>query len=458
MTLSYYKKNIIIVVVSFILFFVGFQWNIFHIMDNEEFYSFEDYSEGLVVGRLIQSQQDGVFSYGGLTGRVTNDKLVTMSSEEYRAYQYVAYLNEEHGFTKFNNYFSQTGGQAIVFGLIDNYVLFFIDNIQKINIFYIISSFFSALALSFVILWIYLELGFVAMACTLLGLIFSHHLIQFGKNLWWALYSFYIPLITILFFLRHFGVKKTNYIISYFKIFSVVVSVVCLKIFFTGYEYITTFVIMNFMPFIFYGLKDRWSLRQMFMVSGTFFVAVLTAALMGFLILSIQIAQVKGTFHDGVAHIIHSYTKRSSSTTEMIAQSSFANSVYEKSLVAPLSDVLDKYFTRKILYYQYGKIGEYIIYKNVTILFLIISVLLMVIAKFQNNRKYFAFGLMMLLSCLAPISWLVLFKGHSYIHSYMNVIVWYMPFFIFGYAGFGLFLSILWKIFYKKIKHKQLNI
>jgi hypothetical protein len=41
-------------------------------------------------------------------------------------------------------------------------------------------------------------------------------------------------------------------------------------------------------------------------------------------------------------------------------------------------------------------------------------------------------------SLLAPLSWFVLFKAHSYIHTQINFILWQMPFTIFGFAFCGL--------------------
>jgi len=38
---------------------------------------------------------------------------------------------------------------------------------------------------------------------------------------------------------------------------------------------------------------------------------------------------------------------------------------------------------------------------------------------------------------LAPLSWFVIFKSHSYIHTHMNAITWHMPFTIFGFALTG---------------------
>jgi hypothetical protein len=45
-------------------------------------------------------------------------------------------------------------------------------------------------------------------------------------------------------------------------------------------------------------------------------------------------------------------------------------------------------------------------------------------------------------SILAPLSWFVIFKAHSYIHTHMNYIVWQMPFTLLGFAVCGLVVKI----------------
>jgi hypothetical protein len=46
-------------------------------------------------------------------------------------------------------------------------------------------------------------------------------------------------------------------------------------------------------------------------------------------------------------------------------------------------------------------------------------------------------------SILAPLSWLIIFKAHSYVHTFMNNIVWQMPFTIYGFAVCGLVIQSL---------------
>jgi len=52
------------------------------------------------------------------------------------------------------------------------------------------------------------------------------------------------------------------------------------------------------------------------------------------------------------------------------------------------------------------------------------------------------------ISILAPLSWFVIFKGHSYVHKVHDPIVWFMPFMFYGIGLLGVttekFIRSLW--------------
>jgi hypothetical protein len=88
-------------------------------------------------------------------------------------------------------------------------------------------------------------------------------------------------------------------------------------------------------------------------------------------------------------------------------------------------------------------------YGYLLVLFLAATVLLLVKRKKTSappqSRAGPALAAALWFSLLAPLSWLVLFKAHSYIHTQMNFIVWQMPFTLFGFALCGLAARRLFK-------------
>src|SRR5262245_55834432 len=53
---------------SWLAYFAGFAWNVWGAARSERFEAFQRGSECHVLGRLVKSRQDGVFSAGGLLG------------------------------------------------------------------------------------------------------------------------------------------------------------------------------------------------------------------------------------------------------------------------------------------------------------------------------------------------------------------------------------------------------
>ena len=67
---------------------MGFMYNVFHAGHPKKFKNFS-LTEHLVIGRMVKSSQDGVFSAGGFCGRCYEIDSTNKSNE----YQFTAYLN-----------------------------------------------------------------------------------------------------------------------------------------------------------------------------------------------------------------------------------------------------------------------------------------------------------------------------------------------------------------------------
>lgn len=55
----------------------------------------------------------------------------------------------------------------------------------------------------------------------------------------------------------------------------------------------------------------------------------------------------------------------------------------------------------------------------------------------ERGHRYRALILTTWFSIFAPLSWFVIFKAHSYIHTHMSFLLWQMPFTLFGFAVIG---------------------
>ena len=184
--------------------FFGFFSNVWHVAEQEWFDTHQRDTESLIIGRMVKSRQDGIFSVGGLTGAgVTTNIQQDWISANQIDNQYAAYLNRG-SFDKFSPYMSQTGGQGIIFSLLDRCIP--LSPQIKLWSFYVLTALLSAITLTAMIGWFYEEFGGWVAIFVVGSAVLSQWLTVFGKNLWWSLWAFYLPMIVVMSLLkRHRG-------------------------------------------------------------------------------------------------------------------------------------------------------------------------------------------------------------------------------------------------------------
>ncbi|MFC7356142.1 hypothetical protein ACFQO1_00455 [Jejudonia soesokkakensis] len=324
-----------------------------------------------------------------------------------------------------------------------------LENEQNLKIFELITAILTALAFSLFLLWCKRRYGILAAFIALFLLLISQWTTFFGRNLWWVLWSFYIPFLSLLWLFEKES-KNKNLKLTFIKIAVVCFITVLLKCFYTGFEYITTALIMLAIPLVFYALLDKWKVKTFLKRFLVVVVSALTALLASMAILIWQISMTKGSIEAGINHIILSYTKRASG-----GGNADIPEIYKESINASLSEVLQTYWNGTAINLNNWQLAGWdnlwnIEFGELLLLLLLCSALIFISKSispttFKNYKKNKTLIITMWISISAPLSWLVVFKGHSYIHTHMNFIIWYMPFGLFGYAGIGSVMSSLVK-------------
>ena len=439
-----FQKKIALWIVSTVFLFCGFYTNLWSVAEQKWFDNHQKDTESHVVGRMVKSRQDGIFSSGGLNGWGTAKKTdAEWIPPTERTPQFSAYLHNL-SFENFSTYNSQPGGQGMIFSLLDRFIPF--SQHFKLNFFYIITSILSAIAFTFIINWIYEEFGMVTAMFVLVSAILSHWLTVFGKNLWWSLWAFYLPMIAVLYYLKN-NIDTTKHQIS--KVGLLIFIVVSIKCFINGFEYITTTLIMMITPCIYYGILDKWNRNQW--LKWTFATAIGTgvAILFSMMMLCVQIGAVKGGFVKGIEHVIWSFEKRTYGEAEDFPP------IYAASLEAGPIKVVITYLNGVFFdLNNYISIKDGFIAKNIfkiryyylIVLFMASSLLLVlnsknaIVNRWQQTSALFW---MTWFSILAPLSWFVIFKAHSYIHTHMSFLLWQMPFTLLGFAVLGVVVKTM---------------
>ena len=437
---SKFVKNLLLCAVSTAILFIGFFSNGWKVADQKWFVNHQRDMESHIIGRIVQSNQEGLFSYGGLTGLGSRNKVPVDYFDRPFDFQYAAHFFGLK-FGAYTTYNSQIGGQGMLFSILDKIIP--LPAPKKLPIYHALTALLSALTISFILLWFYWELGLFVCISVLASVIFSQWLVVFGKNLWWVMWAFYLPMVLIMHYLKRYRTATA----WNFKIFgSLVFLAVLIKCFFNGYEYITTTLVMMMVPFVYYCVLDKLELRTILggvltAVISSFFAISLTLC-----ILCIQIASVEGGFSKGVEHIVYSLQKR----TYGGGNHAFSPQVLT-SLDASTTEVVNDYLQGTFfdLNNYFSSSNSFISrsifnvsYVNLIGLFLLISAYLTIRRYIPVAKKEWqtdsALTIATWFSAAAPLSWFIFFKAHSYIHTHMNYIVWQMPFTMFGFAVCGL--------------------
>lgn len=431
-------KKIAIWVVSTLLLFCGFYTNLWRVAEQNWFDNHQKDTESHIMGRMVKSRQDGIFSAGGLNGwgtaKITDTEWIPPTE---RTPQYTAYLHNLT-FDKFSTYNSQPGGQGMIFSLLDRLIP--LSPQKKLRLFYVLTALLSAIALTFIISWFYEEFGLLSALFVIGSALLSQWLTVFGKNLWWCLWAFYLPMIAVLYFLKRHRVPSNRQYLWFGILIFISMSIKC---FINGYEYITTTLIMMMTPCIYYAIVDKWNRQQYLKWTLAAILGSGIAIFLSFIMLCFQIGAVKGGFVDGIEHVIWSFGKRTYASPEDYPP------VYAASLDAGPLGVVITYMNG--VFFDFNNylsntnsfISKHLFkvrYYYLIVLFIAISVPLFLRSRkmiAERQRQFHALIWTTWFSILAPLSWFVIFKAHSYIHTHMSFLLWQMPFTFFGFAVFG---------------------
>lgn len=412
-------------------------------------------SESLVVGRLMLSERDGVMAHAGFLGKV---KPVPPNEDPFW-YQYESYCKKTD-FKDYEAYYSQPGMQGFFYGIFCK--ITGVTGESSLTFFYWLISLFTALIFTLFLIWVQVRWRLAIAVFTFITILFSQWIIYFGHNLFWVLGIFYLPFVASLWFLQCAESRiKRPLLMTFVLLFSTML----LKCLFTGFEYITTTSIMSVVPWIFFGIVYKWNLKSFLSRFFSVSAGIISAIIITLLWLATQLSFIKGSLSEGFKYILYSLNTRTYSVNNVSIDSSF-----QESLDSNLFDVLATYWNGTAFDLSHWFDNPFmqsmskISFGTCIILFLVISFIVIKSDSIKTyptfRRQQIALIITLWVSLLAPLSWFVIFKGHSSVHTHMNHIVWHMPFMLLGavLTGSSAFFFIRNLIHKKsKIEAKPLN-
>ena len=429
-------KLLTTVLLALIILTPGFYRNQWRAAGKDRFYEWRKLQEHMVIARLVESRESSVFSYGALLGYeyITTSNFNSETLDPgYQTYQ------KNGRFQSYSPYTSNPGIQGVFFGIFDQITDF--PPSLNLRLFHGAMSLLTAFVLGLFIYWVFNELGWSAGLLTLGFIAFSEWMTLFGGNMYWNLWAFYLPLAVSSIYLMNNPSSENHKPSAFNTILAIAMFIKCL---FTGFEYITTSLIMPLSPFVFYAVRDSWGWTKFLVRSFKASLGLLGGVIAGLLILTWQIMQVKTGFQEAVVTILNALGKRSLGDPSQY--------IFEAdSLNSDLLPVLVKYINgRAVLLSQIlhlGNISMEISYHALFLAFLSLTMLLLVIMRSNIHPTTLANSSALIvitwISAIAPLSWFILFKAHSFVHTQMNYIVWQMPFTLYGFALCGYTIGLI---------------
>jgi len=403
---AYAKKILfaLVVILAACLLTLSFFGNVFDVADVGWFDTWQADSEAFVWGRIIRTREAGLWAESGFLQRA-------YEGDTFAAFVHGADIEE------FQLYVSQIGLQGMGFG--------FLDRILPLSGYAAASAFRLLNVLLFVGLilmlarWAVREFHWLAGVFIVAGCMFSPWLVVAARNLYWAPWTMLLPFIAILYL--HWLEQRRAREIRQWIYFGAAFLTMFIRAG-SGLEFFTAILISIELPTIFYGIRDKWDIRRYLRRSvwiglggGAAVVAAIGVNLW-------QRIAYSGSFATSVRHLLHNAFYR----TGLFDQGIDIAAAKQDSLEAPLAQVIHMYLHGGRPLVLNDRMGELLL------ILAICAVCLFASTKYlpriaENRRTLAALAVMTGVGVLAPISWIVMARGHSYIHTHINHVLWHFP-------------------------------
>jgi len=303
----------------------------------------------------------------------------------------------------FSGYRSQFGLQGYVFS-------FLINIVKKVQILRIFTSL--ALATVLVLICYFISKKYDK----LLGIIFygtfffSPWVIAFARNLYWVPFTWFTP--CLLGLLLSLYRKKKKIIIPLIYL-SILIKCLC------GYEYITTIMLSTIVFFIIDLFVERENKKRIVILKTIFVVGIVCLLGFGTALMIHGYKRGSGDIVEGIESIYKTDVLR---RTIITTDKHNYTGIYRESMDASVADVI------KLYVYNWNTDIVYGVDKKLFPVMIFITFIVCIINIIENYKYKKRDFVMFMIFLITTLSWLILGKSHSYIHTHMNYVLWYFGF------------------------------
>lgn len=326
------------------------------------------------------------------------------------------------GELKYDPYFRQIGIQGIYSSFVHKITGASLEDTVRYT--RMLNSLLCALVCTVFCFWCFKEFGKIAGILSGVFFAFSPWLTVSARNLYWATWLLLLPALTMLLLLRYEHVKNKYSGTLAFFLALVTVFLRCGA----GYEFVSCVLVCMELPFIYYAVKNSWSVKKFVtraVISGVGGVAGFCAAVVVNLV---QCKMLVGDFGTAVELMLENISKRTGAfgieqTNELIIAS---------LEVSPLTVINTYLFSGEPVLFSFTM--------SEIVAFFLVMLCVHITTKKGSRAAYIASAV----SFIGPLSWMVLAKGHSYIHCHINYILWSVPtVYIMALSGAGTLCALL---------------
>ena len=389
----------------------------------------EKNSERVVVARLAKSRQDGIFSAAGLLG-LANVKGWNFELEP----QYEIY---ERGIKveSYLVYKSLPGTQGIILSWLDSITNF--SPSQNLIIIRFSVATLSAFTVALFCAYLAGEFGWLSAILVLMFSALSEWMILPASNAYWNLWAFFLPFVANLLLLKKTPDGNAR---SFNKVYITSFVTVLVKVLISGFEMITTTLVMTTIPLVYYAIIRKWNWRVFLQRLSILSVVLVAATIFGLVVTAVQVSIHDASIKSSYRYIMSTLDRRAFGDPEDY------RGTYKESLEAGLFTVIKMYLGINAFNTQTPPLPWQVVYWKLILLFAIFTAAFIIKHKFLKNvlpQKGMALIVTTWFSIVSPLSWYIIFRPTSYVHPHKFPMAWQMPFTLLGFALCGYVITDL---------------
>ena len=380
--------------------------------------------EVAVVGNYVKFKNQDIYQIvdiedDGVNLKICFDGATKLSAEKNGSLDDVIFL-DSNGLplpkSKLMNYISQYGLNGKIFRHIARYL----DDSHEIATLNLICCILAGIVFSMIVFIISKKYNLLMAICFFVVFWLSPWIVNFARNLYWVEFTWFIPMLIGLFCawkVENRACRIISYISTFFAIF-----IKCL----CGYEYVST-IMMGLISFLLVDLiksiVDQEKRKSLLLFRTIVIIGVI--ALVGFVVAICIHASLRGNGNliDGIKSIIEQDVLRRTSGADL----NELGESYWASMNASIWETCSRYFHFKtnIITGISGSLFP----------LLCVSPLCIMGYDFYKKRVNVEAIAMYVILFFSSVSWFCLAKGHSYVHTHMNYVLWY-----FGYVQICIYI------------------